>query len=66
MPNPETTGADTIDAVNLGFRIRNTGEFAIHTGRARYSVKCLRCGEVVHEGTTGPLQMARMHLKEKH
>jgi hypothetical protein len=46
------------------FRVVATEHVGCDTGRRRYRLECLTCEIVVHEATTGPLWMARSHLRD--
>ena len=46
------------------FRVTATAQLGVDTGRRRYRVECLSCGEVVHEATTGAHANIRFHLKD--
>lgn len=47
------------------FRVTPTDSFGLHSGRRRYRVDCLTCGEVAHEATTGPSETIERHLRER-
>jgi len=53
---PELREGQSRDFVVDGhhLRVTATSELGIDTGRRRYRVECLTCGEIVHEATTGP------------
>lgn len=44
--------------------ITATGETGINTGRRRFRVHCSTCGVLVHPATTGPDQLAEVHLRD--
>lgn len=46
------------------FVFTNTGKGASMTGRTLWRVWCARCGEVVHEGSTGARYHAERHIRE--
>lgn len=46
------------------FRVTATGKLGVDTGRRRYRVECLSCGEIVHEATTGAHANIRYHLRD--
>ena len=46
------------------YSICRTGDEGIHTGRPRWWVACVTCGEVLHENTTGPMENVEMHERE--
>jgi len=46
------------------FRVVATEHVGCDTGRRRYRLECLTCEIIVHEMTTGPLWMARSHLRD--
>jgi hypothetical protein len=61
---PEGQSRDyEIDAHLL--RVTATAQVGWNTGRRRYRVECLTCGEVVHVATTGPHWNMRDHVREK-
>lgn len=45
-------------------RVMTTGELGCDTGRRRYRVECLTCGEVVHEATTGAHANMKSHVRD--
>jgi hypothetical protein len=45
-------------------RVTATNELGCDTGRRRYRVECLSCGEVVHAATTGPQWNMKHHLRD--
>lgn len=51
-----------VDYKGHRFRVVPGKGEGIHTGRGRFLVACLTCGEVLHEATTGPTQHMDMHL----
>jgi len=64
---PELRGGESRDYVKDGHHLRVTGTdtFGVDTGRRRYRVECLSCGELVHEATTGPRWNVEVHLRER-
>lgn len=54
----ETTG---FEYGGRRFLVTPTGGTGIHTGRDRFRVDCLSCGELLHESTTGPSARVRNH-----
>lgn len=54
-----------VDGVRL--RIARVPErWGVSTGRSRFKVECLTCGEVLHGATTGASLIFDAHLDEKH
>jgi hypothetical protein len=43
------------------YLVTPTGESGINTGRPRYRVECLSCGELLHEATTGAVENMEAH-----
>jgi len=46
------------------FRATATSELGIQSGRVRYRLVCATCEVVVHEGTTGPREQAKYHVRD--
>lgn len=46
-------------------RVTATAELGIDSGRRRYRVECLTCGEIVHEATTGAYWNMQKHAEDK-
>ena len=44
------------------FDVTATRELGCDTGRRRYRVECVTCGELVHEATTGPRWNMEHHV----
>lgn len=42
-----------LDSLKKRYRIEGTDQSGMNTGRRRYFVQCLECGEILHEATTG-------------
>lgn len=47
----------------LRYEVKDSGGTGIHSGRTRFSVKCVGCGEVLHQGTTNPSSYIKQHDK---
>ena len=45
------------------FRVRDAGIRAIDTGRKRWTVSCMTCGELIHTGSTSAHAQVRSHLR---
>ena len=45
-------------------RVTATSKLGCDTGRRRYRVECLSCGEVVHEATTGAHWNIGFHIRD--
>jgi formylmethanofuran dehydrogenase subunit E len=58
--DPETMTDDQREK----YEVLPTGDEGFHSMRAKFSVRCKKCGEVVHENTTGPDCMMEMHDKD--
>lgn len=50
----------------MNYLIGTTGEAGLHSGRDRWHVYCILCKVVVHEATTGPIEMIQSHEKYEH
>ena len=53
------------DVAGHHFRVSQTGETGINSGRRRYRVECLEC-RAFSKATTGPTANIRAHLRETH
>lgn len=42
--------------------VEPSGYDGMHTGRGKFTVICLSCGEIVHPNTTGPSSWIRGHV----
>jgi hypothetical protein len=45
-------------------RVTATRHLGVDTGRRRYRVECLTCGEIVHEATTGAHWNMEFHVRD--
>lgn len=46
------------------FEVRDSGERGFHSGRKRWSVKCVTCGKLIHPATTGTACRVAQHLED--
>lgn len=53
--------ATEASAYGLRFLVAPTREVGFDTGRTRFAITCLGCGELLHEATTSPDAYARRH-----
>lgn len=44
------------------FDVAATGEDSIDSGRPRYRVECVTCGQIIHEATNAPMLRIEQHL----
>lgn len=44
------------------FVIRRSGDSGINTGRTRWTVSCMTCGDLIHPGSTSARAQIRAHL----
>lgn len=63
-PRSEEPCEFTMDGATM--RVTATTKTGCDTGRTRFRVECLTCGEVIHPATTGSSSRCRQHLKDKH
>jgi hypothetical protein len=67
LPEP-TPGAQRVIRENgHTIKITTTAETGFHSGRARYRLECIDCGDaygaaVIHEATTGPVERVNQHI----
>jgi len=68
-PEPESVYDDdgpaepaTFTVEGHQFYVAATEEDGIHSGRRRFSVKCLTCSELVHPGSTSARAQVQFHL----
>jgi hypothetical protein len=59
-------GPVEFDLEGVRIRVSPTKMMAPDTGRTRFMVECLQCGDVVHGATTGPAQHCRWHIEDTH
>ena len=52
--------------LGIWFRVSPTQLRGVDTGRVRFRVECLTCGEIVHEATTGSTFNVKSHLSSRH
>ena len=50
-------------AYSLRFRVSPTAEVSFDTGRTRFAITCLACGEELHHATTRPDAYAQRHAR---
>lgn len=50
-----------LDNLAKRYRIEGTDKWGINSGRRRYRVTCLECGQQLHEATTGVRPMCLQH-----
>ena len=61
---PDLRAGESRDFAVEGHHMRVTGTSALgcDTGRRRYRVECLTCGELLHEATTGAYANMERHI----
>src|SRR5262249_25161240 len=70
LPGP-TPGAQRMIRENgHTIEITTTAETGFHSGRARYRLECIDCGDVygavvIHEATTGPVELVSQHIQNR-
>jgi len=70
LPGP-TPGAQRMIRENGHMiEITTTAETGFHSGRARYRLECIDCGDihsaaVIHEATTGPVELINQHIQNR-
>ena len=58
-------GADCdVDIDGHRFVVRDSGGAGMDSGRTRWRVSCLTCGEMVHTGSTSATAQIHMHLRD--
>lgn len=45
------------------YEVTYTGDFGLNSFRDKFSVKCMICGELLHENTTNPSAYIEIHEK---
>lgn len=50
-------------AVLAHYEVKFNGQYGCDSGRKRFVVKCLRCGELLHSSTTWPSSYIKDHEK---
>ena len=60
------SGCAEFESEGVRWRVTATSKRGCDTGRVRYEVRCLTCGCVVHEATTGPQGWMEAHLHREH
>jgi len=65
----DTDGPSVTTIVHLpgaDYSVEPTGDTGPHTGRGRFRVECVACGEELHRNTTGPSSRIRDHHRHEH
>lgn len=60
------SGCAEFTAEGVRWQVVATAQVGCDTGRRRYLVRCVDCGVVVHEATTGPRGWMEQHLWREH
>ncbi len=61
------TGGDPLTIVETEghtFHVTRTKHIGCSTGRFRYRVRCVTCGNLLHHATTGPGSMMESHVED--
>ena len=67
LPWPDGKNGANCDVVFDGhrFAVRDSGDTGFNTGRTRWTVSCLTCGDLIHRGSTSAEAQIRAHLFDK-
>ena len=65
MPNGSVYESWTLEnlvkELHSKYEINSNGDFGSYSGRDRFLIKCLKCGEVIHPSTTYPTYYIECH-----
>jgi hypothetical protein len=70
LPEPTPGAQRVIQENGHMIEITTTVETGFHSGRARYRLECIDCGDihsaaVLHEATTGPIELVNQHVQNR-